>query len=160
METYHIRRTDREIKDKEEINEILRTGKYATLSLSKENIPYVVTLTYGYDDKSNTMFFHCAKDGKKIEFIKSNPVVCGTIIRDHGYIKGQCKHQYASIVFYGKIRILDSEEMKLNAFEVMLNQLEDKPELMMPEIRNNPSKLSHIHVLSVAIESIRGKRGT
>jgi nitroimidazol reductase NimA-like FMN-containing flavoprotein (pyridoxamine 5'-phosphate oxidase superfamily) len=83
---YHlINRPDREITDEEEILRILKNGKYATLSLCKNNEPYIVTLSYGYEEQSNSLYFHCAKKGLKLVFIKNNPRVCATIIEDGGY---------------------------------------------------------------------------
>jgi nitroimidazol reductase NimA-like FMN-containing flavoprotein (pyridoxamine 5'-phosphate oxidase superfamily) len=52
--------------------------------------PYVVTLSYGYEEKSNTIYSHCASEGQKIGYIKRNPYVCATIIEDKGYVEGDC----------------------------------------------------------------------
>jgi nitroimidazol reductase NimA-like FMN-containing flavoprotein (pyridoxamine 5'-phosphate oxidase superfamily) len=77
MQKYHFHnRTNREITDKESIADILKKGKYATLSLCRNNEPYIVTLSYGYDKESEYMYFHCATEGLKIDFIKSNPNIC------------------------------------------------------------------------------------
>ncbi len=47
---YHVLRQDREIKDRFELDRIIKNNKTATLALCRNNEPYVVTLTYGYDD--------------------------------------------------------------------------------------------------------------
>ena len=93
MSKYHIRRVEKEISDKEDLLEILKNGKFAIISMSKENEAYLVTLSYGYDELKNSLYFHCAKEGQKIDFIKSNPFVCGTVIEDNGYEEG-CGQAY------------------------------------------------------------------
>ena len=80
-----MRRIEKEIKDKEELVELLKGGKFAVISLSKENETYIVTLSYGYDESKNAFYFHCAKEGQKLDFIKANPYICGTVIEDNGY---------------------------------------------------------------------------
>ncbi len=65
MERYHIRRSDREIKDEEEIRSILEKGRFVTLALANENMPYAVTLSYGFDRAGNCLYMHCAKEGKR-----------------------------------------------------------------------------------------------
>ncbi len=68
--SYHIRRKDREIIDQSELNQIIARNKYATLALCHNNEPYIVTLTYGYDKNTKTLYFHCSKEGLKLDFIK------------------------------------------------------------------------------------------
>jgi nitroimidazol reductase NimA-like FMN-containing flavoprotein (pyridoxamine 5'-phosphate oxidase superfamily) len=66
---YHFRRSEREIKDQSELRSILKNGRYATIGLSKADEPYVVTLSYGYDPDENVLFFHCAKERRKLGII-------------------------------------------------------------------------------------------
>jgi len=65
-----IRRKEKEIKNKDEMIEILKKTKYLTIAMCQDNIPYLVTLTHGYDIKKNTIYFHCAREGKKIDILK------------------------------------------------------------------------------------------
>jgi uncharacterized protein len=58
MERYHMRRKDRQITDKDELSEILTQGKYAIISMCRDNEPYIVTLSYGYDKAKNALYFH------------------------------------------------------------------------------------------------------
>lgn len=45
-----------------------------------------VNLSYGYDESSRALYFHGAKAGLKIDFLKTNSHVCLTIIDDRGYL--------------------------------------------------------------------------
>ena len=56
--------------------------------------PYVVTMNYGYDRGGRALYFHCAKEGLKTDFVRENPNVCATVIEDLGY-----QHGSASIIF-------------------------------------------------------------
>ena len=72
-----MRRKEKEIQDKSEIIKILKITKYLTIAMCKDKVPYLVTLTHGYDSKKNVIYFHCAKKGKKIDILKENNVVWG-----------------------------------------------------------------------------------
>ena len=49
MDRYHMRRQDRQINDETELSEIICRGKFAVLALCRNDEPYIVTLSYGYD---------------------------------------------------------------------------------------------------------------
>ncbi|MHA2393727.1 MAG: pyridoxamine 5'-phosphate oxidase family protein, partial [Promethearchaeota archaeon] len=111
MTKYHMRRVEKEISDKENLIKIVKSRKYTTISLCKENEPYLVTLSYGYDESKNALYFHCSKEGQKIDFIKANPNVCGTVIEDNGYEDG-CGQAYRSVVFRGEMTIVEDIKEK------------------------------------------------
>lgn len=94
--------------------------------MSKENEPYIITLSYGYDQDNNALYFHCATEGQKIDFIKSNPYVCGTIIEDNGYEDG-CGQAFRSIVYRGNITVIKDIEEKKHGFEIIIDHLEKNP---------------------------------
>ncbi len=123
---YHMRRNEKEITDKKEILDIIKKGKFTSISMSKENEPYIITLSYGYDQAKNAFYFHCATEGQKIMFIESNPYVCGTIIEDNGY-EDDCGQLFRSIIYRGKIEIITEIEEKKHGFEILINHLENNP---------------------------------
>ena len=74
-----MRRKDREVKDYDEIIDILSRCKILHLALTSEGKPYSVPLNFGYvleedaDTKKLSLYFHCAPEGKKLDAIKENP---------------------------------------------------------------------------------------
>jgi hypothetical protein len=154
---YHLRRKEKEITDKTELLEVLKGGKFAIISLSKENEPYIVSLSYGYDESKNALYFHCAKDGQKIEFIKSNPYVCGTIIEDNGY-EDRCGQTYRSVVFRGKMNIVEELEEKKFGFNVLLNQLENDPIATKNKFLTKDETYENSGMLRLDITDITGKQ--
>ncbi len=153
---YHIRKKEKEIKDKEELVELLKGGKYTVISLSKENEPYIITLSYGYDKTKNALYFHCAKEGQKIDFIKANPYVCGTVIEDNGY-EGRCGQTYRSVVFRGKMNIVEELEEKKLGFTILLNQLEEDPIATKNKFLKKDETYENSGMLRLDITDITGK---
>jgi nitroimidazol reductase NimA-like FMN-containing flavoprotein (pyridoxamine 5'-phosphate oxidase superfamily) len=156
---YHMRRSEREITERTVHEEILRKGKFATLALCRNDEPYVVTLSYGYENASQSLYFHCAMDGLKTEFVMENPNVCATIIQDHGYIQNECRHAYRSVVIRGKVEILKKEDDKRKAIDVMLNHLEETPEIMRSKLLDKGEQFKEVQIWRLVIEDISGKQG-
>ena len=65
-----MRRKDRQITDKDIINEILLKSDIARIALFDNEYPYIIPMNYGYKD--NALYFHCAPEGKKLDLIKRN----------------------------------------------------------------------------------------
>jgi nitroimidazol reductase NimA-like FMN-containing flavoprotein (pyridoxamine 5'-phosphate oxidase superfamily) len=159
MAKYHMNKQEREIHDSAEMRRILQQGKYAVLSLCRANEPYIVTLSYGYDQSNNALYFHTSLKGLKLEFIMANSSVCGTVVEDRGYLKNECAHAYRSVVFWGTISIVKDLEEKKRGLDVLLSHLEECPDPIRK--RNFPSDESYrnVCVLRLDIREISGKGG-
>lgn len=151
-----MKRVEKEISVKDDIISILKSGKYTIISMCKENEAYLVTLNYGYDETKNALYFHCAKEGQKIDFIKSNPFVCGTVIEDKGYENG-CGQLYRSVIFRGKMVIVEDLQEKKKGFDVLLNQLENNPNTIKNKFFQNADAYENTGMLRLDITDISGK---
>jgi nitroimidazol reductase NimA-like FMN-containing flavoprotein (pyridoxamine 5'-phosphate oxidase superfamily) len=123
-----MRRKDLQITDSNVLKKILSKAKYVTLALAKDNQPYLVSLSHGYDESHNCIYFHCANEGKKIDFLKSNNMVWGQALFDAGYREDECDHFFASVHFRGKVAFLGDVDEKRRAAEHMIRKLNKNPE--------------------------------
>ena len=153
---YHVRRKDKEITDEDAMKKILKTTKYVTVAMCKDNKPYLVTLSHGYDEKNNCIYFHCANEGKKTDFLKTNNTVWGQAFIDHGYVEGKCNHPYTSVHFKGKTTFIENIDEKLEAVKCMIKQLEKNPEPMIARIK--PERLKNTAIGKIEIEYMSGKK--
>lgn len=151
-----MRRVEKEIKDKKDLIEILKKGNYSVISMCKENEPYIVTLSYGYDESKHALYFHCAKEGQKIDLIKANPSVCGTVIEDNGYEEG-CGQAFRSVVFRGNMITVETIDEKKSGFEILLNQLEKDPITIKNKFFKKDETYNNSGMLRLDITEISGK---
>ena len=158
MENYHsLRRKEKEIKDKAELKAILASTQYVTIAMCRDNVPYLVTLSHGYDKERNAIYFHCAGEGKKIDILKANNRVWGQAIVDRGYSHGYCDHLYASIQFGGRVSFVADEAEKRRALEVMIRQLEREPgKIMAAQVTD--AAVAKVCIGRIDIEYMSGKR--
>lgn len=159
MTSYHLRRKEKSIVEGSEIQRLLQKGKYIILGVCKEHEPYVVTLNYGFDSTRNALYFHCAIDGFKLDLIRKNPRVCGTVIEDLGYQMGACEHAYRSLIIRGSMFIVNDLEEKRHGLEVLIDHLEEEPVPVKERTFKKSHVLETLSVLRLDIESITGKNG-
>lgn len=152
-----MRRKEKEITSKQELIDILATTKYVTVAMCIEHNPYLVTLTHGYDVKNNSLYFHCAKEGKKIDILKQNNVVWGQALIDHGYVEGKCDHLYATINFKGRVSFIEDIDEKEHALKIMIKQQEKIPEQVMKDQITKES-LRNVTIGRIDLTFLSGKK--
>lgn len=152
-----IRRKEKEITDESELRSILKSTKYVTIAMCQDNEPYLVSLSHGFEEKKNCIYFHCAKDGKKIDILKENPVIWGQATLDEGYADGKCDHLYASVQFRGKVTFIEDAKEKEFALRIMIEQLESKPGLVYNE-QVTPKSIERVMIGRIDIEFLSGKK--
>jgi nitroimidazol reductase NimA-like FMN-containing flavoprotein (pyridoxamine 5'-phosphate oxidase superfamily) len=155
-EKYHLRRKEKEITDKTEINEIIFSQAFMTIAMCSENRPYLVSLNYGYDADAQILYFHCAKAGKKLDFLRDNPRVWGQIIEDNGYIKDECSHAFRSVEFEGIVDFLESFAEKKHALDVMIDHIEPNPESLKKRMVNE-KRVAGVTIGRIKISDLTAK---
>ena len=151
-----IRRKEKAITDIKEMEEILTKAKYVTIAMSKDNEPYLATLSHGYNAEEKCIYFHCAKEGKKIDILNENNIVWGQALVDRGYVTGKCDHLYATTQFKGRVYFINDLEEKRTALITMINQLEGNPKEVI-EKQINEKSLQRVNIGRIDIEYLSGK---
>lgn len=153
--SFHVRRKDREITDSDELKKILKSAKYVSIALCMDNEPYVVSVSHGYDEAHNCIYFHCAPEGKKLVYVQANNKVWGQAVQDYG-VTDECDYAYASVHFKGKVFLIDNLSEKRHAMEVMVRQLSANPEAKLATIK--PGKLAKTTMGRIDISCMTGKK--
>ena len=69
-----MRRKDKEISERLVIDTIIDQSLICHLSCTRNDQPYIVPISFGYDGEC--IYFHSSPAGKKISILKENPRVC------------------------------------------------------------------------------------
>jgi hypothetical protein len=154
MSKHQMQHPDREVTDPAVVSNLLKTGKYMAIAMCDQDQPYVVVLSCGYDEANKCFYFHCAKKGRKTDVIAKNPKVCGTIVEDHGYVKGDCSHNYRSAVVWGTMTLVEDQAEKKHALDVLLRQLEGDPEVIRPQFIKDEKSIIGVGILKLTVEHI------
>jgi len=154
---HKLRRTDKAITDPSAVKSILHEAEFITIALSMNDEPYLATLSHGFDEEKNCIYFHCAKEGRKVDILKENPRVWGQALVDGGYQQGYCDHLYRTAQFHGKVCFVNDVSEKKHALEVMIRHLDDNPEAVIAK-QTTVSSLDRVLVGRVDIDFLSGKR--
>ncbi|MBN1296553.1 pyridoxamine 5'-phosphate oxidase family protein [bacterium] len=160
MNSYHVRRTEKEITEHALLVELLRTGRWLTLALSTGNRPYAVAINYGYDADRNCLYMHCAENGRKMDMIRTNTACCASIVQDLGYKNGKCDHGFRSLIIHGTVtEVLDYEEIR-HGLTVLIRHLEPDPEPLLTRLIPNPDSAAGVTILRLDIRHVTGKENS
>jgi len=149
-----MRRKEKEILDREEIESIIKKADVCRLGLSDKNIPYIVPLNFGY--KENCLYFHTAKAGKKIDMIKTNNRVCFEMDIDHEVVRAEnpCdwNMKFQSVIGYGRAFLLEDIDDKRQALDVIIEDYSGQTGEYAEKL------VDRLAVIKVQIESMTGKK--
>ena len=156
--SFHLRRKDKEITDSGTLRKILKSTSYVTIAMCKDNQPYLASLSHGYDEEHNCLYFHCASEGKKLDYLVTSNKVWGQALLDYGTrsTESGCTHIYASVHFGGRVTFLDDVKEKRYAMECMISQLRNDPKPPMAKLDNE--QLNKITIGRIDIERMTGKK--
>lgn len=95
----------------EETKNLLKTVRRGVLSLiGDDGYPYAVPINYLYNEDEETIIFHGAKLGYKVEALKKSDKVCFTVVGDEN-IKDESWAPYVkSCVLFGRCHLIESQE--------------------------------------------------
>ena len=117
-----MRRKENEITDKTAMESIILGSSVCRLALSEEDRPYIVPLCFGYED--DTLYFHSAREGRKLDILRKNNKVCFEFDIDHEIVEADdaCKWtmKYQSVIGAGKGSIIEDLESKRKALNIIM----------------------------------------
>jgi uncharacterized protein len=153
-----MRRKDRAIEDRAGIEAIISKADVCRVAFADENIPYIVTLNFGYSGGDiPCLYFHCASEGRKLELIRKNNYVCFEMDTDHQLYGGEkgCDWgmKFSSVVGYGKIYIVSDHNSRIAALDHLMSHYSDGNRFTYDE-----KVLMNTTILRLEIEEMTGKR--
>lgn len=152
-----MRRSDREVKDFEEIVAIMQKCDVCRIALNNDGYPYILPLNFGMTVENDKieLYFHGAMEGTKYDLIaKDNrasfEMDCGhTLITDAEH--GSCTMNYESVIGQGHIEILSDDE-KFEALKILMAQYHKE------DFEFNKAVMPSTKVFKLVVERVTGKK--
>ena len=153
-----MRKSDREIKSKEEIIDIIKRCDVIRLAFNNGDYPYILPLNFGFEVKNDKVIFylHSALEGTKVDIMKKDNRASFEMDTKHELQyyeeKGYCTMSYESVIGKGRIRILPEDE-KMEALKKLMAQYHKDKETYF-----NPAAIPRTLVYSLEVEEVTAKR--
>ena len=152
-----MRRKEREIQDRQEIFDVLRRCDTVRIGIMGEKYPYVVPVSFGMevvDDKA-VIYFHCARQGMKLDLLAKNNNVCveGDIFIKIEPTAHGITARYESVIGFGTCNFVEDPEEIIHALK-LLTERYGYFNYPLDRCRG----LEHLYVGKIVLDEITGKR--
>ena len=149
-----MRRKDREMPPEFALT-VADKCEYAVISMTDiSGEPYCVPVTIARD--GNAVYFHSAKAGHKIDAIQRQPKASFCIIDQDQIVPDEYTTYYRSVIAFGQIRLLQTEEEKRHAITLLAKKYFPNDTVSHREESINHS-YAPVLMLEMAIEHVTGK---
>ena len=116
--------------------------------------PYGIPMDHWYSETDHTIYFHCAKEGHKIDAISACDKVSYCVM-DEGYRKeGEWALNIKSVIVFGRINVVEDETKKLEICTNLVKKFTNDEEYLEKELTNS---FSRVNCLALVIEHMSGK---
>lgn len=149
-----IRRNKKQVLAEDEWRQILAKCTSGVLNLlGDDDYPYGVPLSYTLD--GNTIYFHCAKEGHKIDAIRKHDKVSFTVIEKDLIVPEAYTTYYRSVIVFGKAKLIEDEQQQREILTKLALKYSPDFEAGIEEEIN--SCIKGVQIIALNIEHISGK---
>jgi len=147
-----MRRSDKEMSHEKTL-ELLTRGEDGILgTISDNGYPYTVVVNYVY--LNNKIYFHCAKEGHKLDNIKRNEKVSFTVYDNVEVVGEKLTTLYESLVIFGRAKVIDANREILLALVNKYSNLDQDKILKMID-----NEIDITSLVEIEIDHLTGKTG-
>ncbi|MBM4237316.1 MAG: pyridoxamine 5'-phosphate oxidase family protein [Euryarchaeota archaeon] len=149
-----MRRAEKEIKDREVIDSILRRAVVCRIAMCDGDEPYIVPMSFGY--RNGCIYLHSAREGKKVDILRRNNKVSFEVDIDVKLGKGgkACKWgmNYLSIVGFGRASFIENRDEKKEGLDAIMEHYSG-----VKDHEYAPDVFDRTAVIKIEIEAMTGK---
>ena len=147
-----MRRIKQQLSQEECIDILVNEPRGVLALLGDDDYPYTVPMSHVYVD--GKIYFHGAKEGHKRDAIKKHSKVSYCVLDDGVKQKDSWWYTFRSVVAFGKIRIIEDAQEKIDKLTYLGNKFFPTPEDTQEEINR---LLNQTEVFEITIEHMTGK---
>ena len=150
-----LRRKNQQLSETE-ARSILKNGTHGVLSVQGDDgYPYGVPMNYVYGD--DAIYFHCAKEGHKLEGVRRSDKVSFCVVGEDEVIPEAFSTAYTSVIVFGRAEIVADEKEKREALRLLAERFSPEfGEEGEAAIRNS---WNDVCIVRLNIEHAVGKAG-
>jgi len=146
----------KEVNDRDGIVRILKDCEVLHLALNDGSFSYVVPMNYGFAEENGhfVIYFHCTKDGRKLELIRKdgNAGFEGSRFHEIPSKTIHCMMTYESFTGKGTVSVIEDHEECVKALNALLEHY-GKQQIK----KYTDSFFAELHMLRLDVDEITGK---
>ena len=122
-----LRRKEKKIEELSAVEAVIAAAPFCRLAMCDGDSPYMVPLCFGYKD--NTLYFHSAVRGRKVDVLRKNPRVCVQFDCDLALQPAEkaCDWtlSYRSVIGFGRASFVEDPQARQAALAVIMAHYTD-----------------------------------
>jgi nitroimidazol reductase NimA-like FMN-containing flavoprotein (pyridoxamine 5'-phosphate oxidase superfamily) len=147
-------RRKKQLLSEEETRQIMKAHSSGVLAVAGDDgYPYTVPISYTYAD--GKLYFHCAREGHKIDAIKQNNKVSFCVIDQDNVIQETFTTHFRSVIAFGRARILTEDSDRRTALENLVEKY--SPDYIQEGQKEIEKDWGRVCLVEVEIEHMTGK---
>ena len=155
LEITGMRRKDKEITDRQSMENVLKEAEIVRVAMIDDGEPYLVAMNYAYADGS--LYMHSAREGRKIDALKKNNKIAFQTEIDFKILlkteASNCTTRYMSVFGTGRAFLIENRTEKIKALDAIMTKHSGSAASGYPE-----KVLGMMLVIRVDIETMTGKK--
>lgn len=152
---FHKMRRTAQAMEGSDCRQVLERNTSGVLSLLDEN-GYTYGVPMSYLPVGNTVYFHCAKVGAKLDAIRHHDRVSFTVVDCDRVIPDSFTTHYRSVIAFGRIRILTEDAEKETAIRALAQRYSPGGSVARLE-KTVAEEMDNLAILALEIEHLSGK---
>ena len=151
-----MRRSDREIKEFEDIVAVMEKCDVCRIALNNDGYPYILPLNFGMcvKDGKIELYFHGAMEGTKYDLMEKDNRASFEMDCEHRLVteldSGNCTMEYKSVIGQGHIEMIPEDE-KYDALCILMKHYHQE------EFLFNKAVMPRTKVFKLVVEKVTGK---
>ncbi len=148
-------RRSKQVMSFEDSAAVLERNTAGVLAVSGDDgYPYAVPLSYVYTD--GKIYFHCAKQGHKLDAIARCEKVSFCVIDQDQVVPEEFTTYFRSVIAFGKARVLKEPAEKRAALEALGKRYspDETPEALAKEVEGS---FKQVTMVEITIDHLSGK---
>ena len=139
----------------DQLEDIIKRCHICHVGMVDFDRPYVLAFNFGYEDQ--TIWLHCAHEGKKLDILKRNPNVCVEFDTDHKMfarnedVACSWRQAYRSVIVEGQAVFVNDYEEKIKGLNILMKHYSDK------DFQYSKPAVDNIQIIKIPVASISGR---
>lgn len=142
--------------DRGECETILAEEKRGAFSvIGDDGYPYTIPLNFYYDPTRSALYFHCARQGHKLDAILCDPKACFCVWTAGEQVPDDWSYKVKSVVVFGHASLLEDGELKLQETRSLGNKYYPDAGEVEVEIEKAFARMA---MIELKVDHMTGKR--
>lgn len=154
MSKFRPMRRIKQQTSKEECEYILQIAKRGVLAVVGDGgYPYAVPMDYVYED--GNIYFHCAKEGHKLDAISYCDKASFCVLNDGEQESGEWWYHFTSVICFGRVRVVKTQDDAMEKLRMLGSKYFPNRDYLEEEMEKDAQRAV---VLVFTVENMTGKQ--